>query len=116
MEQLPQFPWSVCVSTQIPLHNVEPVGHNASQLPALQCGVAAEHAWPQLPQLLASTSVLTHVPSQLSVDDADAQHAFAAPSPLESVLDNSPAEQIDVNVYEISSYELTLPDVFLRMM
>ncbi len=101
--QPPQLLLSVWVLTQTPLHRVEPVGHWATQLPALHAGVAPEHAWPQLPQLLASTCVFTQTPLQLSVVDVDAQHCAVAPASVESLFDTSPAEHVDVKVYEISS-------------
>ena len=93
LPQVPQFPLSVLVSTQIPLQSVEPVGQVAAQLPLLHAGLVAGHTLPQLPQLLESTSVLTHVPSQLSVVEADVQQTLAAPLPVESALELSPLGQ-----------------------
>ena len=89
---------SVWVLTQTPLHSVDPVGHDATQLPALQAGVAPEHTLPQLPQLLPSTSVLTQVPPQLSVPVADAQHCAVAPASVESAFDSWPVEHVDAKV------------------
>jgi len=51
----------------------------------------AGQALPQLPQLFDAVSVSTHVPPQLSVVEADAQHTSAAPMPVESDLAVCPA-------------------------
>ena len=88
------------------------VSVSKTQEPLTQLGADAGQTFAQLPQLFGSVCVLAHVPSQLSVVEADAQQAFAAPSPLESVFETSPAEHVDVNVYDTSSYELTPLDEF----
>lgn len=71
-----------------------PVGHETVQAPLAHSGIAPPHAWPQLPQLLASNAVLMQVPPQLSVATPGAQHASPASAPVESFFEASPAAQV----------------------
>lgn len=61
MPHPPQLSGSVLVLAQAPAHGVVPVGHDATQLPALQKLPVAQTA-PQAPQFCGSDARRTQVP------------------------------------------------------
>src|SRR5262245_57755471 len=66
LPQLPQFAWSLLVSTHAPLQGVSPVAHVAEHTPRL-------HTWPpgqtvpHIPQLVGAVASTAQVPLQSTV-------------------------------------------------